>query len=74
MTRAKGKSHYRRFQGGVLVLCKCSFCEELHLVKFKTAPSVMPRIYCSAHEYMRTLDAVGFDYDRNEQTRRRATA
>jgi len=41
MTRAKGKSHWKKFRDGVLVLCKCPFCGEKHLVKFESAPSVM---------------------------------
>jgi len=43
----------RKAKPGLSVICKCPVCEKTHLVKFKSKPSVMPRVYCKSHEGLR---------------------
>lgn len=68
------RSFFRKYGAGVAVLCKCPYCGETHLMNMKTAPLVMPRIYCPDHETMRTREPGGYDYDGIERTRKRATS
>jgi hypothetical protein len=34
---------------GVLVKCKCPYCEVIHEVQMAKRPKILPRIYCVPH-------------------------
>ena len=65
------KSFFRKYGAGVAVLCKCPYCGEKHLVTMKTAPVVMPRIYCPDHKTLRKIEPGGYSYDDIGQARKR---
>lgn len=62
----KYASYTRRQEGGFLVDCKCpaNNCGIIHKVWHKNKPSIMPRIYCPDHDYLRTMNSEGYGYEK----------